>query len=685
VGFLLIVWGCVTLVAAPERSWEQVQLDCRTHGCTLQLPTLPTSSKELRSLIKKERALFASSIVPIENLPLGDQSFNSTVGAVDSAFERLQKLGGLLYLICQLEEDSGLGKLARRGAVAVAKDIYKFYLNRKLYQVFNRVKGLPGLGQEETQLLMTYLDSFWFTSENIKETLDNFEMSGLLDALTQEVSDFEELAVRRQKIRFSPADLAGLSQSALSFLEPDAEGYLLDPSQWIQYDQVMRYAELPETRKRVWDAIVLGAPKEAAEKLAIILAARKRLANRYQYASWSAYVMDGMSSDAKNLKRRFRQYQQQSEEAFAKEREQLRLLLGHDAEIWDVEFATQKARDQIGLNEEEVRSYFSFETVLEGAFDYIEKVFGYSISALSDREVWSGAKAYVVYHASSGKPLGTFTLDAFPRAGKGNWFMVLPLASGQVLPDHTWERPLAHLHLNFAPPREGQPSLLNFDEVWTLFHELGHLMHFLVSNHRYPGLAPASTNGDLVEFPSTLFEQLAWEPEVIRKLARHWQSAEPMPEALIQKLAASKSLFLVHGIRHRMAQSVMDLSLHSARPPKGTGAEDRAFASFYYRLPERTQSVASGFSYLSEYDSTYWTYLWAAGMASQYLDRFRAASGGAFDTEVAETFKASFLEQGGRYGSHETLVRTMGKNFNLCRALLTHSGLRQSGKTSKSH
>jgi len=607
-------------------------------------------------------------------------SFANTALALDTALLHAEKAMARLGLVVGLESGTPQGEEAREQTLKLEKWSNELYLNRKLYDRISSLYPMK-LDQEHKRLLDVLLASFVVHSKKIKETLDSFEMSGLYDGVAKHTDEFEANLYKNAKRSFTKAQLKGASDDWLARLPFDGKHYEVDGSQWWQFDHIRRFCEVEATRKATWEATETGADPANLQLIDVIAGARTRIAKRLGYASWAAHNTDFLSANPSTLGKEFLKIKNETESGFKAEKKRMREFLGREPKMWDIEFVAEKERQAIGIKEAEIRNYFALEDVAEGLFRYAEEFFGIEIREVENTGLWEELRLFSVFDSASGKFMGVFGLDPHPREGKDPGFMMTSFGGSKLHKDGTFERPFGIVHANFAPARNGQPSLLTFEEVWTLFHEVGHALHDVLNEQTYYSLSGDSANLDLVEFPSTFMELLAWEPEIIQRIGRHWKTREPISSDLAQKISQLRTVFYNHRLRQRMTYSVLDLRLHSSRPRSAEVTEQEVFEEFFYPLPAEA-SVVGSFGYFSGYDATFWTYLWNEALASQRVRRLKASPGGLFDVEEGLDFRNKFFKVAGRYASNQLIKNTLGEDFSFCSALLAN-GPAQASKTSK--
>src|SRR5262249_13563066 len=153
-----------------------------------------------------------------------------------------------------------------------------------------------------------------------------------------------------------------------------------------------------------------------------------------------------------------------------------------------------------------------------------------------------------------------------------------------------------------------------------------------------------------------------WEPEIIQMIGRHWKTREPIPKQMAEKIAQSRTIFFNHKMRRRLADSVLDMRLHSSRPRPAQVVERETYEEYYYPLPEGV-SVIGSFGYFSGYDSMYWAYQWDEALADRQVAKFKASPGGLLGTEGTMAYRNDFFKVGGRYRSADLIRNNLGGKF----------------------
>jgi len=290
---------------------------------------------------------------------------------------------------------------------------------------------------------------------------------------------------------------------------------------------------------------------------------------------------------------------------------------------WDWSFYAQQVRKaRYDFDQARVAPYFELDHVLlDGVFYAAHELYGLSFKERRDLPVYQpDVRVFEVFDAD-GRPLALFLADYFARDNKqGGAWMAAYVSQSQLL----HHKPVVANHLNIPKPQAGQPALLTFDEVTTMYHEFGHALHGMLSSVRYPKLAGTAVPRDFVEYPSQYNEMWAREPSVVAHYARHYQSGEPMPPELLDKVLASQKFNQGYATTEYLAAALLDQAWHQISPAQAPGAaEVPAFEQAalkdsgldYSPVPPRYHSTYFSHIFESGYSAGYYAYLWSEVLA----------------------------------------------------------------------
>jgi len=345
---------------------------------------------------------------------------------------------------------------------------------------------------------------------------------------------------------------------------------------------------------------------------------------------------------------------------------------------WDVAWAAEKLKQsRYAVSQEELRPYFPYPRVLSGLFAVAEKLFG--ITAEQDESVPTyHPDVHFYWLKRGGEPIAGFYLDPYARENKrgGAWMddarVRRQTANGLQLP-------VAYLVCNFSSPSKDKPALLTHYEVTTLFHEFGHGLHHMLTQVDVASVS--GINGvawDAVELPSQFLENWCWEPEALAMIAGHYQTGEPLPEALLEKMLAAKNFQSAMFTVRQLEFALFDFLLHSR--PEGANADEiqrlinevRARVSVVPVSPDNRFQNSFSHIFAGGYAAGYYSYKWAEVLSADAFSLFEET--GIFDPATGNRFLTTVMEQGGSRDAQDLFAEFRGRAPKID-ALLRHSGI----------
>ncbi len=402
------------------------------------------------------------------------------------------------------------------------------------------------------------------------------------------------------------------------------------------------------------------------------LAVRRELAALLGYPSWAHYATEvQMAGSPERARALLARLASALAGPVAAENTELRDLLVEDGapadvrlEHWDLEYARRiRSERRVGLDPAELAEYFPVDAVLTTMFDLIGELFGLTFPeapASDAATAWHEDVLLREIRDADGALLGRVYLDLFPREGKFSHAAAFDLVRPRTAADGSRITGLSALVTNFSPPRDDRPALLRHDEMETLFHELGHVIHQNVTTSRYSRFAGTTTEGDFVEAPSQLLERWAWEPDVIVGTARHWRTGEPLDPDVVARLTGSRFAGALGRAARGLSLSLLDLAVHEAVDEIDLDEALRA-ANEVLQLPylEGTFFLGAFGHIFGGYDAGYYGYLWAEVIGEDMVGRFERE--GILSPEVGRTFRRSVLEPGGSRDGDELVAAFLGR------------------------
>ena len=347
-------------------------------------------------------------------------------------------------------------------------------------------------------------------------------------------------------------------------------------------------------------------------------------------------------------------------------------------EPWDWRYYSEQLRKaKYDLNDDIIRPYLSLDNVREGVFMVANKLYGITFEKNENLPVYHpDVEAFEV--KENGETIAILYMDYFPRESKRSGAWMTNFREQYIDNDGNNVIPVVSLVFNFTKPTADKPSLLNFDETETFFHEFGHGLHSIFSKCRFRSLSGTNVSRDFVELPSQIMENWASEPEVLRMYAKHYQTGEVIPEELIKKLEDCGTYGQGFINTELLAASLLDMQYHVITEPTQVSLpeyEDQQMAKIGL-IPEiisRYRSPYFQHIFSGGYSSGYYSYTWAAVLDSDAFEAFK--ENGLFDQETAKAFRTNVLERGNTDDPMKLYVTFRGKQPSID-PLLKNRGLK---------
>ncbi|MEO6896641.1 MAG: M3 family metallopeptidase [Caldimonas sp.] len=601
-------------------------------------------------------------------------TFENTIVALDGAGRLFGRICSLFYNLTASETSPALQAVEREMAPILAAHDSRVYNNAAL---FARVDSLHaardrlGLGDEQRRVLERFHLDFVRAGAQLgpAEQARHAEVMQRLAELTTRfgqnvLADESSFQLRLE----GEADLAGLPPFVRAAARQAAAERGLDGAATITLSRshivpFLTFSERRDLREKAWLAWTSRGEHPGTSDnrgvAAEILALRLEQARLHGYASFADFALsDTMARSQAAVTALLESVWSPAKARVENERVALAALAlsrGESSRIeaWDWRFYAEKVRQvRYELDESEIKPYFPLERMVEAAFDCAARLFGLAFVPRADIGVYHpDVRVYEVRDAT-GRQIGVFLHDNFARPSKrsGAWMSSYQLQSkngeggGPSLP-------IIVNNNNFAKAAPGQPTLLSFDDARTLFHEFGHGLHGLLSNVTYERLSGTSVLRDFVELPSQIFEHWLEQPEVLKRHARHFESGEPIPDALIARLSEARLFNQGYETVRYAASALVDMAAHACT--EGTPDDVVAFERAQWErlgLPDGVgvNHRLTHFGHLfagSSYAAGYYVYLWAEVLDADGFEAFVEA-GNPFDPEVAKRL-ARFIYSSG--------------------------------------
>ncbi len=598
-------------------------------------------------------------------------TFENTIEAIESTGSLLGKVGRVFGVLNGSMTNDNMQTIAREIAPLRSKHRDNIRLNEKLFQRIEAVyeqKDKLDLTTEQNTLLVKYYKDFVRSGATLDE-----EKKTRLKEINQEMSiltvKFGE-NVLKENNRFEMVidkkeDLAGLPQAVITGAaeaakEREYEGKWVFTIHKPSMIPFLQYSENRALREKIFKAYINKGNNndelDNKDNLAKIAALRVERANLLGYKTHADYVLENnMAKKPENVYKFLEQLWKPALKIAKREVKELQEMIskeGHDFKLqpWDWWYYAEKLKKaKYALDEEMLRPYFKLENVREGAFSVASKLYGIQFIEREDIPKYhEDARVFEVKEAD-GSHIGILYTDYFPRASKrgGAWmnsFRKQSRLHGKEI------YPVITNNGNFSKPTGGKPALISSEEVLTLFHEFGHGLHGLLSDCTYNRLSGTSVSRDFVELQSQIMENWAFEPEVLKMYAKHYETGEVIPQELIDKLEKASHFNQGFVTVEYLAASFLDMDWHMLAEAKELDADEFEAESLNKigLIPEiivRYKSPYFNHIFSGGYASGYYSYIWAEVLDADAFQAFKETS--LFDQKTAQSFRENILERGG--------------------------------------
>lgn len=599
-------------------------------------------------------------------------TFANTVLALEQSGKLLDRVTTVLFNLMSAETCDELDAIAERMMPELSEHANNISLNEKLFDRIKQVylqKDQITLTQEERKLLEKTYDGFQRNGANLsekdKETYRNLSME--LSSLTLKFSQNHLKETNKYELVLTDeTDLEGLPEStreaaALTAKEKGKEGWVIT-LQAPSYVPFMKYSKRRDLRKQLYMAYNTQCThddefnnEEIVKKLVNL---RMQIAQLLGFTDYADYVLrKRMAEDSTHVYKLLNDLLEAYTPKALQEVEEIKQLAcrmeGEDFQLmpWDFSYYAEILKEQkYALNEEELRPYFELEQVKQGVFGLATRLYGITFKENKDIPVYHpDVQAYEVFDRD-GSYLAVLYTDFHPRAGKRSGAWMTSYKEQWIDSDGTNSRPHVSVTMNFTKPTAEKSALLTFSEVNTFLHEFGHALHGIFANTRFQCMSGTNVYWDFVELPSQIMENFATEKEFLNTFARHYQTGEPIPETLIQRIIDASNFNVAYACLRQISFGLLDMAWYTRQTlfEGDVKAYEKAAWKKAQVLPqpeETCMSVQFGHIMSGGYSAGYYSYKWAEVLDADAFSVFKEK--GIFNTDVARSFRENILSKGG--------------------------------------
>ena len=598
----------------------------------------------------------------------GPRTIENTLAPYNEALLHADNAAYASNLIESVHPDSTVRAVAEEETRAASKFLNDLGLNRGVYDAL-------------ASLDVTTADPK--TRYAVEKTLRDFRLSGVdkdeatrkkIAALREELvsigQEFDK-NIRNDSRTITlagAADLDGLPEDYIKGHPAGPDGKISISIEYPDFFPVMSYAKKPEVRQRLLKEFLNRAYPANLPVLDRMIAKRYELAQRLGFKSWAEYAtkdkMIGSDKNVASFIERLRgltlkRSQEEYEKYLKRKREDD--PAAKTVNQWDRRYYGELIRKRAyNFDGQQARPYFPFDEVKAGVLGATSQMFGLTYKRIANADVWDpSVEAYEVWE--NDRMIGRFFLDLHPRPGKYNHAANFGIRNGV----EGVQIPEAALICNFAGGKPGDPGLMEHGDVVTFFHEFGHLLHAVFGGHQqWEPISGIATEWDFVEAPSQMLEEWCWNPGVLQTFAKHYQTGQPIPAEMVERMRAADWFGRATSIAYQNLYSAISLSYYN-RPAKEVDTDKilRSLEPKYTPYPPMPDThFQAAFGHLDGYSAIYYTYMWSLVISKDMFSKFDKSN--LLDPTIAKRYRDTVLAAGGSAPAGQLVHEFLGRDYD---------------------
>lgn len=621
---------------------------------------------EAEARVKLEKDLAA-----LIAIPQAERTFENTIMGYERAFDNYGNALGMSGFLSYVSTDKKFRDAANDLQMQISQYMVDVATRRDVYKAIREYTDTnPRLDPVQAKLVKEMLIGFKNSGMDLNDAdLEKFkalnkEKAEYIIKFDKNIQEYKDpLAVTQEQLR-------GLGEDYIQKLSKTDDGKYLVTLDYPDYVPFMQNADDEQARKELEFKFNRRGGQENVELLEKTLTLRREIARLLGYKNHAELRLeDRMAKNPKTVMAFLKDLQKKLKPLGKKEDKEMiayknsktgknsRTLYSWESGYWSNKFR----KENLELDSEKIKEYFPSQVVIDGMLDLFGGVFGITFEPV-DIPVWHpDVKAFKIKDKASGELVAYFYMDLYPREGKYKHAACFGLVEGEEKQDGTYQIPFVAIVANLNKPSGDTPSLLKHSEVETLFHEFGHVLHNALTKAKYSAFSGTSVSWDFVEAPSQMLERWAWDPQVLKKISKHYKTGEALPDDLIKRMIAAKN-FGAGGMYLRQDFFAQyDMSLHTADTTPDT-------TKLYFELTKKIRGLpltkgtipqASFGHIMGGYDAGYYGYLWSEVIAEDFFGEFK--KNGIFNPETGLKFRREILEKGGTLDEEKMVENFLGR------------------------
>ena len=652
----------------------------------------------IRQLLEKNR----EQVDRLVSQP-GPFTWDNLMQPLEEMGDELNKLWSPIGHVHSVMESESLRKAYNQALSLLTEYHTQISQNKKLFQAISDIANGPDftkLSAAQRKIIENDIRDFKLAGIHLsaekKERLA--ELQKQLSLLTTKFSENLLDAVNGWMLHITDAkQIAGLPPQALQLAIDNAkqrgvDGYVFTLD-YPSYSTALKSLRNRELRKTLYEAYSTRASDQGPNAgkwdntpvIADIMKVRHEIAQLVGFKNYAEYSLaTKMAKTPEEVMTFLQDLLTRSKSMAQEEYQEVVALAKKDGitiiEVWDIAYYSEKLQEAVfNFSQEDLRPYFPIDKVLNGLFSLVNKVYGLTIRKEEGVEVWHPNVTFFSIYDDKNEIRGGFYIDLYARPHKRDGAWMDDCRTRRRLNGKGIQYPVAYLTCNFMPPVGNQPALLTHDDVLTVFHEFGHCLHHMLTKVDYPSVA--GINGvpwDAVEFPSQFMEYYCWEKQSLSLIAQHYQTGEPLPEDLYEKMIAAKHFQTGLQMMRQLEFSLFDFRIHLDYDPAKTGQVQSILnevrkAGSVMPVPAFNR-FQNSFSHIfaGGYAAGYYSYKWAEVLSADAYSKFEEKS--IFDRATGKSFMENILEVGGVRDPMASFIAFRGREPKID-ALLRQSGI----------
>lgn len=604
-------------------------------------------------------------------IPQAERTFENTIMGYERAFDNYGNALGMSGFLSYVSTDKKFRDAANDLQMQISQYMVDVATRRDVYKAIREYTDTnPRLDPVQAKLVKEMLIGFKNSGMDLNDAdLEKFK------ALNKEKAEYiikfdKNIQEYKDPLAVTQEQLQGLGEDYIQKLSKTNDGKYLVTLDYPDYVPFMQNADDEQARKELEFKFNRRGGQENVELLEKTLTLRREIARLLGYKNHAELRLeDRMAKNPKTVMAFLKDLQKKLKPLGKKEDKEMiayknsktgknsRTLYSWESGYWSNKFR----KENLELDSEKIKEYFPSQVVIDGMLDLFGGVFGITFEPV-DIPVWHpDVKAFKIKDKASGELVAYFYMDLYPREGKYKHAACFGLVEGEEKQDGTYQNPFVAIVANLNKPSGDTPSLLKHSEVETLFHEFGHVLHNALTKAKYSAFSGTSVSWDFVEAPSQMLERWAWDPQVLKKISKHYKTGEALPDDLIKRMIAAKN-FGAGGMYLRQDFFAQyDMTLHTADTTPDT-------TKLYFELTKKIRGLpltkgtipqASFGHIMGGYDAGYYGYLWSEVIAEDFFGEFK--KNGIFNPETGLKFRREILEKGGTLDEEKMVENFLGR------------------------